>query len=40
MWNGSSNGRDLNPGVYIYQLTIDYIDGTSETIVNDLTLIK
>ena len=40
MWNGASNGRDLNPGVYIYQLTIDYIDGTSETMVNDLTLIK
>lgn len=40
MWDGSSNGSDLNPGVYIYQLTIDYIDGTSETMVKDLTLIK
>ena len=40
MWDGSSNGSELNPGVYVYQLTIDYIDGTSESMVKDLTLIK
>ena len=40
IWDGSSNGSDVNPGVYIYQLTVTYIGGESETMVNDLTLIK
>lgn len=39
-WDGQSNGREFNPGVYVYQLIIDYVDGTQEIMVKDLTIIK
>lgn len=40
VWDGTNNGSALSTGVYIYQLIIDYPDGTQDIIVNDLTVIK
>ncbi len=37
-WDGRHNGQFLNPGVYVYLLEIEYIDGNSEIIYGDITL--
>jgi gliding motility-associated-like protein len=37
-WDGNSNGKKLDQGIYIYLIQVDYINGESETISGDLML--
>jgi hypothetical protein len=39
-WNGTFNGKMLQPGVYVYALTTIDADGLTKTYVGDITLIK
>ncbi len=39
-WDGYFKGRIMNQGVYIYYLEIELIDGSSETIKGDVTIVK
>lgn len=40
IWDGTSNNNDLITGVYVYQLSILYLDGTSEIRVGDITIVR
>ncbi|MEM8907682.1 MAG: gliding motility-associated C-terminal domain-containing protein, partial [Bacteroidota bacterium] len=39
-WDGSLNGKLMNPGVFIYYIEIEFIDGVVEQYSGDLTLIR
>ena len=39
-WNGKQNGNTLNPGVFVYRIIVEYLDGSTEEFTGDLTLIK
>lgn len=40
-WDGTHNGTEVNPGVFVYYLTVTFIDGTStETIKGNTTLVR
>lgn len=39
-WNGLVGGRDAAPGVYVYQIDIEFIDGYRDTFYGDVTLIR
>ena len=39
-WDGTYNGKDLNPGVYAYVVTINFNDGTSLSKTGSVTLIR
>ncbi|MBK9106738.1 MAG: gliding motility-associated C-terminal domain-containing protein [Saprospiraceae bacterium] len=39
-WDGSMNGKILNPGVYVYKLKVIYIDDRQEMRYGDITLIR
>jgi len=38
-WDGTFKGKILNPGVFVYQISVEYRDGTSEIKAGDLLLI-
>ena len=39
-WDGSFRGAPMPPGVYIWQLTVEYIDGEQESFSGETTLIR
>ena len=39
-WDGTFNGQPCNSGVYAYMVEVDYIDGRSETLSGNITLVK
>ena len=39
-WDGTNKGLDCNAGVYPYIMTATYLDGTSETLSGNITLIR
>jgi subtilisin-like proprotein convertase family protein len=39
-WNGQHQGKDLNPGVFVYMIKVKYVDGSSELFSGDITLIR
>jgi hypothetical protein len=39
-WDGRAKGQDVNPGVYIYVLEVLYIDGETEIISGDVTVVR
>jgi len=42
-WDGTFNGKAMNPGVYVYQFTLVYSNGVSiitEKVTGDVTLVK
>ena len=39
-WDGTKNGKELNNGVYVYRLIIQYSDGSSKTLFGDVLLLK
>ena len=38
-WNGTFNGRELNPAVYVYLIDIQLIDGSIRRFVGDVMLV-
>lgn len=39
-WDGTFNGKELNPGVYVFVLNLKELDGTTRSIVGNLTIVK
>ena len=39
-WDGRFNGKVLNPGIYVYKLDIESLDGDVKSIFGDLLLVK
>ncbi|MFN7115153.1 MAG: gliding motility-associated C-terminal domain-containing protein [Saprospiraceae bacterium] len=39
-WNGTFNGREVNIGVYVYYLEIEFIDGFVEIFEGDITVVR
>ncbi len=39
-WNGTFKGEPLNPGVYVYVVEVLFVNGTTETIGGDITIVK
>ena len=39
-WDGKYKGADCNTGVYPYIMTVEYTDGSGETISGNVTLIR
>ncbi|HMS68776.1 MAG TPA: gliding motility-associated C-terminal domain-containing protein [Saprospiraceae bacterium] len=39
-WDGKTNGRDLLPGSYIWKIVLSFKDGTSQSLVGDVFLVK
>ena len=39
-WDGSFRGQPNDPGVYVWVLEAEYIDGRRETLKGDVTLIR
>ena len=39
-WNGEHRGKLLNPNVFLWMAEIEYIDGSTEIIKGDVTLIR
>ncbi|MEO1262607.1 MAG: gliding motility-associated C-terminal domain-containing protein [Bacteroidota bacterium] len=39
-WDGTFEGEPMNPAVFVYEAVVTYINGETELMVGDLTLIK
>ncbi len=39
-WDGTFRGKDMNPGVYVYMMEIEFIDGTKLLYRGDITLVR
>ena len=39
-WDGLFNGQNVEQGVYVYRVQVSYSDGTQETFVGDITVIR
>lgn len=39
-WDGTENGKPVNPGVYVWAINLNYQDGSSETIKGNVTLLR
>jgi gliding motility-associated-like protein len=39
-WDGTFKGKPLNPGVYVYLIEIEFLDGIKKLYSGDITLIK
>ncbi|MFT5166183.1 MAG: gliding motility-associated-like protein [Saprospiraceae bacterium] len=39
-WDGTFNGKDLNPAVFVYYVEVEYLDGVVEVLAGDVTLVK
>jgi gliding motility-associated-like protein len=39
-WDGTQNGRDINPGVFGYILEVSQLDGTNKVVKGDITLVR
>ncbi|MFM8486649.1 MAG: gliding motility-associated C-terminal domain-containing protein, partial [Bacteroidota bacterium] len=39
-WDGKHRGQDMNPGVYVYQAEIEFIDGRKEIFKGDITIVR
>jgi len=39
-WDGTFNGEDMNPDIFVYYITIEFADGVEETFQGDFMLIR
>jgi len=39
-WDGTHNGNELNPGVFVYYVNVIFIDGTTGQLKGNVTLVK
>ncbi|MEM8585871.1 MAG: gliding motility-associated C-terminal domain-containing protein, partial [Bacteroidota bacterium] len=39
-WDGRQNGRPLNPSVFVYRFGVTYLDGRSEVITGEVSLLR
>ena len=39
-WDGTMGGQELNPGVYVWFVEVELVDGTTRIITGDVALLK
>ncbi len=39
-WNGQAKGQDVSPGVYVYVVEVEYVNGETEVIAGDVTVVR
>ncbi len=39
-WDGRFRGQDMNPGVYVWQAVVEFVDGVVEVYAGDVTLLR
>jgi gliding motility-associated-like protein len=39
-WSGRARGDEVNPGVYVYVVEVEYFDGSSEVFSGDVTVVR
>lgn len=39
-WDGTFQGKDVNPAVFVYKATVEFFDGVQESYYGDFTLIR
>jgi gliding motility-associated-like protein len=39
-WDGTFRGQALNPGVFVWAAELEYVDGTTEVVYGDVTLVR
>ncbi len=39
-WDGTHNGRELNPGTFVYTLEVSFAEGATEIYTGDITLVR
>jgi len=39
-WNGQVKGQDVNPGVYVYAVEVEYVNGETEIFSGDVTVVR
>ncbi len=39
-WDGTFNGKTLNPDVFVYLIELEFIDGRKKVLSGDVLLIK
>jgi gliding motility-associated-like protein len=39
-WDGTQNGRDLNPGTFVWVLDVRFAEGNQERFTGDVTLVR
>jgi hypothetical protein len=39
-WNGTFRGDDMNPGVFVWYMEVEFIDGVVELYKGDVTLLR
>jgi len=39
-WDGTFSGQKMNTGVFVFYITVQYFNGTTEVFKGDLTLIR
>ena len=39
-WDGTHNGKELNPGVFVYYVNVTFIDGTAGQLKGNVTLVR
>jgi hypothetical protein len=40
LWDGQWKGKSVNPGVYIYTIKVEYVNGSSEILSGDISVIR
>ena len=39
-WDGRYRGQDMNPGVFVWQAVVEFVDGAVEVFAGDVTLYR
>lgn len=39
-WRGNARGKQVNPGVYVYVVEVEFFDGSTEVISGDVTVVR
>jgi gliding motility-associated-like protein len=39
-WDGTFNGKVLDPGAFVYTAKLIHADGTEEVVIGDITLLR
>ena len=39
-WNGHARGKEVSPGVYVYVVEVEFIDGSTEIFSGDVTVVR
>jgi hypothetical protein len=40
LWDGRWRGKDVAPGVYVYKVTVEYVNGRTDILTGDITVLR